>query len=296
MGEQKKIIVATHRDDIDGIASAALILKVYPDAFLIFTTPDKIIKMRIKFTIVTDLPKPPYCEICIDHHKSNYERLVKSSKLTDKDLVDPNAPSAAFLVAKYFGLDDKISREIVDMANRADRGDVDDNLSILDLIIKVNSSNQEKLKWIAQKLAEHGARIFSDEEFKKEIEKIQPLIDMRNKIKRIVEGLLQREIEVAIFDCRKISAALGRLPPTIFTKWGGKASISIYYIDSGDLKVSVRVGNISFEANKFAERFGGGGHAKAAGIVVKNEYILAHIVKSFVDELKNYTIAYVELS
>ena len=296
LSEEESIVVASHRDDIDGIASAALILKLYPNAILIFTTPDKIVKMKTRFTIVVDLPKPPYCEICIDHHLSNYERLMRTGALSEKDLIDPNAPSAAFLVAKYFGLRDKISNEIVEMANRADSGDIDEKLSLLDLYIKLNASNQEKLKWVARKLADCGKGIFDDAEFKEEIRMVRPLLELRNKILKLVDELLEKNVEVAIFDCRKINSALSRLPPTVFTKRGGKVAISIYYIDSGDLKISIRVGATDFEANKFAEHYGGGGHPKAAGIVVKNEYVLAHLISDFVSKLKAYTVAYVEVS
>lgn len=288
--------MACHKEDIDGIVSAALILKVFPEALIVFTKPSEILKMKIKFDIVCDLPKPKFCDICIDHHLSNYQTLLESGRLSDKDLVDPNASSAARLVAKYFNLNDNVSKELVEMADNADSGQLDEDLMTLDLLIKSSLGDPTKLHWIAKKLAQSGRKIFDDPEFKIEISKLQHLIFKKNEIVELASRMVKKNVEVCIFDCRSLDPALGRIAPTTFCKIGGKAAASIYFEDAGDVKVSIRVGDIEFDAHEFAKRYGGGGHAKAAGIVVKNGGILAKLISDFISSFKEYVIAFVNIS
>ncbi len=288
---KEEIIVGTHASDIDGITSAALIIKKFPNAKIIFTKPNEILRMTIDFDFVIDLPKPRKCRINIDHHESNYRRLVREKRLTENDLVDPSAPSAASLVAQYFNLNDRVSKELVQMANKADRGDFDDDLMILDLLIKTNISQKNKLLWLAKKLSMLGKEIFRDKDFLREAEKLRPLIDLANNIKDIVLGLLRKGIRVAIFDATRVPYALSKVAPTIFAKKGGDVAMS-YYIDpdTGKIRVSIRVGDYDFKANEFAEMFGGGGHEKAAGITLIGEGELAVLITKFIDIVRHSVI------
>lgn len=289
---KKEIIVAVHSEDIDGITSAALILRKFPNAHIVFLRHSEIKKTSLRFDVVIDLPKPKNCRVNIDHHKTNFEQLIKSKRLEETDLVDPNAPSAAYLVAKYYDLSDKISREIVDIANKADKGELNHKLMLLDFLIKCNISNQEKLYWIAKKLSKLGKKIFSNEEFRNEIKKIKHLEEKMDEIKKLVKKILGSNIKVAIFDCMKIPYALSRAPPTIFTK-KGHVALSYYLEPSGKIKVSIRVGDYDFKANAFAEKFGGGGHEKAAGLILKGERELAVLIKKFIDAFQHSPIVFV---
>ncbi|MEX0568581.1 MAG: hypothetical protein Q6363_005385 [Candidatus Njordarchaeota archaeon] len=291
---QKELIVAVHSEDIDGIASAALILRKFSNAQIIFMKPNEIRRTSMSFDIVIDLPKPRNCRINIDHHKSNFEYLIKNRRIGEDDLVDPNAPSAACLVAKYYNLTDKISKEIVDMANKADKGEHDRKLMLLDLIIKCNVMNQTKLYWLSDKLSKLGKKIFKDNEFKREIEKLRPIRKKINETEVVVEKLLRSNIKAVVFDCMRIPYAVARVPPTIFTKRGGYVALSYYMEpDSGKIKISIRVGDYDFRADIFAERFGGGGHEKAAGLTVRGEAELAIIIKKFIDSMRLKPVAFV---
>ena len=293
--EKKRIIVATHGEDIDGIASLALILKVYPDVQVIFSRPADIKRVMMYIDIVLDLPKPRNCGICIDHHESNYRELMKRGMLTDKDLVDPKAPSAACLVAKYFGLNDDVAREIVDMANKADTGRFDEELVKLDLFIKTNISDKSELIWLAKKLSELGKAIFDDEEYREKLKKLGPVIEKSRKVVEIAKSLAERGLKFAIFDATRVPYAISRAPASVFVKNGGFVAISFYIEpDTGRRKVSIRVGEYDFKANEFASRFGGGGHRKAAGVVLRSESKLAMLIKEFV-EMIEYPIIFVQL-
>ena len=168
------IKIATHASDVDGLVSAALFLLKYPDAEIRFLKLGDLKYVNEEFDYIVDLPKIDGAKINIDHHISNYKHLVKEGKLTDKDLVDPKAPSAATLVIKYLDLtNNKIARELVKMAEIADTGRYDPNLIKLDLIIKCANGHQDKLLLIAKKLSEKGKDILKDEFIKREWKRLE---------------------------------------------------------------------------------------------------------------------------
>ncbi len=290
-----KIIVATHGEDIDGIASVALILRVFPNATFIFTRPADVKSISSHINISVDLPKPKNCDINIDHHKSNYYNLTKTGNLTDRDLVDPAAISAAELVSRYFGLNDEISKQLVDMANRADSGNMDEKLIMLDLLIKSNVGDQVVLRWIVEKLSKLGYAIFDDPEFCVKLDELRPLAMEAKKIVGIVDEILKRGIKVAIFDATQIPYAISRVAPTVYVKKGGYVALSFYIEpDTGRKKVSIRVGDFNFRANELASKFGGGGHEKAAGVAFKGELRFSMFIKEFIDAV-GMPVLYVKL-
>jgi len=290
-----RLIIATHADDIDGIASAALILKKYPNARIVFTRPTEVLRMSLPFDMVVDLPKPRNCKVCIDHHRTNYERLMKQGALSDKDLVDPNSPSAARLVAKYFGLMDSVSQEIVRMADRADTGDLSDDLLALDIFIKHNSRDQEALLWLAKKMALLGRKLLSDREFLERLAEIEPIIRKATEVEGVVRDIAARDIKVAIFNAMRLPYAIARLPASLLANLGG-IGLS-YYIepDTGRIKVSIRAGTRGFRADLFAMKYGGGGHESAAGLTLKDESKLPGLIFDFIRRVGERTIAYVRL-
>ena len=266
--------VATHCDDIDGIAAAALILRIYPDAEIRFLTVDQAKKTLENFDIVIDLPKPINAKINIDHHETNLERLVNENRLSPNDLVDPNAPSSTSLVAKYFDLNDEISKQLVELANKADTGNLSGETLILDKIIKYYVTDEKMLRKIAEVLATKG-KDFLDDQFMKEVwEKIKRVVDEK---KRLLDEKL-KEVKRA-----KVKYLIAVLPTTFpyfiakdlayeFLKMGGNA-VAVFYKDphTGKDRVSIRVGEgCDIDARKLAEEIGGGGHKKAAGAIIRS--------------------------
>ena len=167
---------AVHASDIDGIASAALLLMRYPNIEIDFLTL-RDIKTKKEYDFVVDLPKLENGKINIDHHKTNYEKLLRDGQLSQKDLVDPNAPSAAQLLIKYLSLENNSRAiEIASMANDSDQGKYDEKLYLLDKIIKCKSGDPETLYKIAELLIRRGRKFTKDEFFKHELNQLIAVI------------------------------------------------------------------------------------------------------------------------
>jgi len=56
----------------------------------------------------------------IDHHKPFQELSALNLPANVQVILDPSSPSAVMLVQKYFGLDDEISKKIVELGTKAD--------------------------------------------------------------------------------------------------------------------------------------------------------------------------------
>ncbi|MGQ4891375.1 MAG: DHHA1 domain-containing protein [Candidatus Njordarchaeia archaeon] len=295
--------IATHASDIDGLVSAALFLIKYPDAEIEFLKiGDLKDAAQREYDYVLDLPKLPNAKINIDHHASNYNRLRKSGNLTDRDIVDPKAPSAATLVIRYLGLlDNKVARELLAMAEKADTGNHDKNTIKLDLIIKCANGDQEKLIKIAKKLSQVGSKILKDPWIKKEWKRIEKHYKRGEKIaKDVAKKFSKMGIKNAIIDLKSgfPRIAFGSIAHQ-FMKHGGEVIVVINRMEEEDnlcpspnkkererqAKFSFRVSNnTDFDSRMIAEKLNGGGHVKASGGRVPiEEYpsALLKIIKEF---------------
>lgn len=273
--------IAVHNEDIDGIACAALFLRKYPDAIIRFLSVYEAETSEESYDIIADLPKSKNAIINIDHHETNLRRLIKEKRLTEKDLVDPEAPSAASLVAKFLGLEeDPIAKEIVKIANRADTGLFDEKIIILDKIIKLNVKREDVLRKIAQVLAEKGGAFLKDSWLLKMAKEATEMVKKYNRrIEKIVNGLISKGIKYAIFDAREVPFFIAKDFAQKFARAGGCLGASIYR-DPGTqkIRVSFRVGACNIRANKLAEKLGGGGHEKAAGAIIDDVSALIRIL------------------
>jgi len=289
--------VAVHSEDIDGIACAALFLLVDPSASIKFLTVYEANETEEEFDFVADLPKCPKCKANIDHHKSNLEKLINSGRLSKKDLVDPSSPSAAFLVMKYFNLEDNpVAREIVEIANNADRGIFTEKTMLLDKIIKLHMRDQNYLRKIAIILARKGSKFDSDEWFKKEAKKALSLLEEYSEIlDTIVSEALSCGLTYVIFDVRGFPFFIAKDFAQRFALSGGGVGISIY-IDpvTNKPRCSIRVSkSCEFHADKFAQKLGGGGHEKAAGAILYDPIdVIRHLI-NYVGDGK--MIAYIKV-
>jgi len=285
------IRVATHASDIDGIVSAALFLLKYSEAEITFLKIGDLRNVEEdEFDYIVDLPKTRKAKVNIDHHESNYKKLVKENRLTDKDLVDPKAPSAATLVFRYLKLhNSKKAIELVKMAEKADTGNHDKNLIKLDLVIKCANGDQDKLLTLARKLSEKGKKIFKDPWFKRAWKRIEPHYKVGERLaEKIAKKAKKMKIEALIIDLKSgyPRIAFGALAHK-FLRNNGKVIAVINRMEEEDelcppantnnekekvIKISFRVSNESqFNARELAEKIGGGGHIKAAGCRTKLE-------------------------
>ncbi|MHA1616867.1 MAG: DHHA1 domain-containing protein [Candidatus Njordarchaeales archaeon] len=277
--------VAVHASDIDGIVSAALVLMKHPNAKIDFLTlRDVPYYDDVEYDLVIDLPKTSKAKINIDHHLTNYERLIRENRLGENDVVDPKAPSAASLVIRYLGLNDNAkARKLVEMANIADTGGVTKKIYKLDKIIKCYSRDPSTLMKIAWILVDKGVEFEKDKWIKNEWKRLKPWITKGLKIARkISKELIKKGAKIAVID---IVSGFPRIVmndlPWIFINKGGEIIVIINRMKGEDpicpslsgtpsnnqARVSIRVSrSSSFDARKFAEKFGGGGHPKAAGM------------------------------
>lgn len=280
--------VATHASDVDGIVSAALILMKYPDAKIDYLTlRDLSSAVGIDYDLIVDLPKLPLAKANVDHHISNYEKISKSNLLTDKDLIDPKAPSSASLLIKYLGLDNNSrARKLVELANIADTGGYSKKTYILDKIIKCHSNEPEILHKIAWILVEHGEDFLDDDWLKREWERLKKYLEKgRNISERIIKDVLKKKIKYLIVD---LISGFPRLAISdlqwLFINKGGNVIIVVNRMRENDpicpslsknasddtVRISLRVSKkCDFNGRELAEKLGGGGHIKAAGARVK---------------------------
>ncbi len=292
IGMVTHVRVATHASDVDGIVSAALILIKYPNAKIDYLTlKDLNSAMGIEYDLIVDLPKLPLAKANVDHHISNYERVTKNNLMTDKDLIDPAAPSAASLLIKYLNLENNPrARKLVDLANIADTGGYSKKTYILDKIIKCHSKEPDILHKIAWILVEKGEEFLDDEWLKNEWKRISDFLEKGREIsKKIVKDVLKRKVKNLIVDLIK---GFPRLAISdlqwLFINKGGEVIVVINRMRDNDpicpslsknanddtARISIRVSKKStFNGRELAEKLGGGGHVKAAGARVKaSEY------------------------
>lgn len=294
--------VATHISDCDGICSAALILRKYPNAEITFWSPTGIVKSDDAFDLVTDLPKPKNAKANVDHHISNYEKLKKEGRLTEKDLVDPTAKSAASLLIRYLGLEsDPIAQEIEYMATLADTGHLEGENLILDKLIKSSLDDENFLHYLVKVLAERGKAFIKDPEVNKRwntlkvmYEQLSMKLDYLTNELKISSGILVIDERGAVpyFMAKDVAYKF-------FEK--GVDAVAMIYNDPKSpekVRVSIRVNhNCDYvNAREIAESLGGGGHVKAAGILFeKPTDAIAGIVEKMVSVSPTKSIVFLKL-
>lgn len=291
--------VAVHGSDCDGIISAALILLKYPDAEIFFVNnPRDAALIGGSLDFVVDLPKTPNCRVNIDHHESNYRRLVEEGRLTDKDLVSPSAPAAAKLVAEYFDLKGGVADELVEMAVAADTGKHTEKTLKLDRVIKLLHNDDEGRRRLAKLLAEKGAAFIEDEWFIEQYARLRGIEELEEWLDRVVGSL--GDVKGAFIVVDEVGAVPHYAAKDIAHKLLAKGCDTVAAVytspDSpGKLKVSIRVGEESgTDARAIAEPLGGGGHVKAAGVTLEEKDILL-LLRSLAEYSPSRTVTYLRL-
>ena len=295
--------IAVHASDFDGIASAALIVLMKPSIKIDFLTVSEALNPHGTYDMVIDLPKIGTA-INIDHHKTNYERLISEGRLCKHDLVDPKAPSAAILVAKYFDIinNPHVAR-IVEMANRADLGDFDDKIYVIDKVIKCNSRNKENLYRVMWAVARYGENFEMDSWLQGEIQRIREIFDLCRKLSDGIAHYVLNICKVHYLIVQVISGIPRICVGDIMHKFienGGKVIVLINTMTGPDKYCPTLVGNTSnrffrvsirsrderFDARKILELFGGGGHKVAAGARIQRD-LLGEFITMMLQKLSN---------
>jgi oligoribonuclease NrnB/cAMP/cGMP phosphodiesterase (DHH superfamily) len=281
--------IITHTD-FDGICCAALFLKKYGNEIDIgYLTVNEAKELSDRGVIVNytcDLPKIGN-SVNFDHHKSNYEDLIDSGRLSEKDHVDPNASSATELVFQFLNFeDDPIALEIRNLANLADTALLPEEYRQLDIILSLNNDDQKILHQISLLLSKLGHDILttawvqkkyseSHKIFKKTTETISEFIDSVSIFPRIL-----------ILDTR--GSLPGKLAKEIFKPLFKRdvAVIALIYSKSHKepIRVSLRVTKANneqdfYDVSLVAKTFQGGGHRMAAACTPTPKDIPTNLIR-----------------
>ncbi len=264
--------LVTHTD-LDGLCCAALFIRKYGSSIdIIYATVQEAKQLSIdnfQASYTCDLPKVSQ-SVNIDHHKTNFNDLVTSNRLTENDRVVPEASSATDLVFEYLGFqNDPIAEEIREIGHLADIALLPVEYKPLDIVLNLNVENKLILREISELLAENGKDVLQTPWLKKkhievvfiyqethqaiskflEVHTVIPrfvLIDSRD----FIPGKLAKEIFKPLFDHGAVVIAL------------------IYNKTTNEIpRISFRVTKAeqdNYDVSVVARHFGGGGHRMAA--------------------------------
>jgi len=278
---ETRVKVLTHMDDVDGLVSAALVLRRFPNASIKTFTKRK--EMRGEYDIVVDLPllKSLRTHVWIDHHQAT----IQEGRCREK-IHDPSARSAAGLLAKYLNLKEG---ELVGIANRADsasyftdpplnfKKNYDPAWDVNDAVKAITLSRRfwELAKVLACEGLEGVRR-----KFRTEISHIRRL---RRKAEKIVQ-MLSKKVEEQKPDSmillmpkaeRRGSRIGGHIVFSLYQK--GLKAFAVFTA-GGFCWINVRRGFKKIDCSKVARRYGGRGHRFVGG---------AHIGIEKLDEIKH---------
>lgn len=267
----KTFHLATHRSDLDGICSAALVIRAFQKKKVIvkvdYLTIAQTKNNTVPYDLVTDLPKMNG-KRNLDHHSSNLENLQKTNRLSKQDIVDPSAPAAVELVFKDLKMEnDLIAQQIREIGVLADTANLPDEYIILDHVIKGNLDKVDALHKLALLLAEHGNKIIQHPWVKEQYESFQKEIA---KAQQVIKEALDKvpNAKFLLVDSRAFSGKFNKqIFPIAFQK--DVKVVAAVFIDTVDnlIGASFRVGKPwqdQYDVKEIAERLGGGGHPMAS--------------------------------
>ncbi|OYT28937.1 MAG: Fis family transcriptional regulator [Thermofilum sp. ex4484_82] len=270
-----KKLALSHEEDADGIVSAALFLRKYPEAILVLGRPQEIRRDKLNwinlFTwdFVADLPCPKKAKIRVDHHKTN-------TPCAEIEYYDPEAPCAAILALKALKLEnDPEMVRLVELAIQTDTANIKED-DAWDLNDAVKGADYKGRLWLAQALAREGLSALKNYRVKKWIEKNRRRREKTEKIAALINvkeiTLIEFEKDIDI-SYRGLCAILEKRGAKFMTVIVPKDGIYRPYIGASK--------DSTFDASIVATRLGGGGHKVAAGARVERK-------EKIYEELKRY--------
>ena len=265
---QREVKALTHGEDVDGVICAALILKRFPNATVDTGTYRE--ELSGEYDIVVDLPLPKLIKtrVWIDHHSN-----PKQEGESEKKIYDPEAKSAASLLAGYLGMEDD---KLVQIADRADSvsyltepptGMVEGYDPAWDVNDAVKAiSTIERFRELARTLALEGVasvrRKFDDE--------LSYTRNLRRKAGQAVQ-MISKKVREQKSDAAIIIMPTGEMDSStvsghiVFSLYreGAAKVCAVFY--QGGCWLNTRRDFNKIDASKIMARFGGGGHPKSAG-------------------------------
>ena len=283
---KRTLKIVTHTD-FDGICCASLFLRKFgTEIDILYSTINqakKLANKNLRIDYICDLPKIGNA-INIDHHRTNYENLLATNRLTEQDIVDPDALSATDLVYSHLSFtEDLIAQQIWELGHLADQALLPDEYRPLDLVLNMNSDNPIFLRKISELLAELGKDILKTEWLEEEHKKV---ISIHETTQRKIFSFLDRHPilpRFVIIDTREIIP--GKLAKGVFGPFFKQhaAVIALVYKKNVEepLRVSFRVSKSEqdlYDVSLVASYFGGGGHRMAAACNPKSDSIPTKLI------------------
>jgi len=289
----KDIVILTH-GDIDGIASAAILLRYLrikmnvkdENIELIFTGPSalpeklkELINSNVKTIYITDISiniknsenikgiiKKLNSEgkriIWINHHQWSIEDINEIMKSVESIVVEKTLSTARIVYEKFMKEDD-ISRKIAEYADDIDAlTDKFDESFILRALSFKNG-------WKEKLIMKFSNGIFWDEEISREAEKVKRIAerDINEAYKKTKIYETKSGLKFGLIDLRGAETPKSWLAKRISEKF----NLDFTIVWRKDYAISIYIGNKSKNINllKIAEEFGGGGHPFACGFRIK---------------------------
>ncbi|MDK2464741.1 MAG: DHHA1 domain-containing protein [Candidatus Korarchaeota archaeon] len=271
--------VLSHGEDLDGLASAALIYAALGgEVSMRFEIPDRAQRSRKSFHVVADLPPPAGGSLILfDHHRSNVDLARERAEVV---ILDPRAPSAASVIWREFAgrIDVPELGGLVELTSRVDSGD-------MGFCAAAFTSAVKRIFWTGKRDRVLNSIVRSLLELRPERE--EELLEIP-EVKRAwaeVERVNSEEIGwisslpsrvgdagpaglVAVVDARRIP---GYLSPLIHQALRDRVDliVTLGRWRGNDSRVSLRSRRGGpIDALEIARSFGGGGHPNAAGFTL----------------------------
>jgi len=281
-----RVRALTHSEDVDGVICAALIFKRFPRAIIETGTYRE--ELSGEYDIVVDLPLPKLIKtrVWIDHHRNPVQEGESEEKI-----YNPDAKSAASLLAGYLGMKED---ELVQIADRADSvsyltepptGMVegyDPAWDVNDVVKAI--STIERFRELARTLALEGVASVR-KEFEDELSYTRNLRRKAGEVTQMISKKVKEQksdAPIIIMPPGEMNSSTvsGNIVFSLYRKGVAKAC-AIFY--EGGCWLNVREDFNKIDASEIMARFGGGGHRKSAGSSIgpeKSEEIRRELEKA----------------
>ena len=303
---KKEIIAISHREDLDGIGSAALLVKKFNDKIDIILSNYKnyerelkqVLKKDYKLIIIADLGFNEGLEVIIqalinskakiiwfDHH-----HLPTKYKNTLKDHVElvrsEDETVTAELINAYYFEDDKITTQIANLAHLSDNKMQDKTSDKLGLVIDGSQDSEEDLLKIVSLLLKGD---FDNSWINQRYEQLQELY------KSDYDKIIERVEEHHVGDIK------------ILISWSDLVTasrISQYFmmIYNPDIAIGIqaKTRQVNIKSKKYIIRqicraFHGGGHDHRAGFIyfkdpIENNRISRDLLDDIIEKIRIYLL------
>jgi len=248
--------------DPDGVVSAALFKRRYSDAVVVLAHPSSVqrnpLYRLVTWDFVADLPCPGRVEIYADHHVTN-------KPCAEKSFHDPRAPAAALLALEALGLSgDPEARRLAELAVETDTANITSReAELLEAAVR-GASYLEKLR-LVDSLARRGVGALEERTARLAAERYSV---KKKRTEEFLEKLPHERVIVVFFE-RDLGLS-HRYLTTLLEKRGSEFAAIV--VPRGFFTYRVYLGarrESSFDASLLAKALGGGGHAFAAGAMVR---------------------------